>query len=49
MIKSGQTRLTKPGVRGPEFALHVIDDSFSRSHALGMADINARFFKGSDL
>lgn len=30
----------RPGADGPEFVRHVIDDSFSQSHALVMADIN---------
>lgn len=30
----------KPGPSGPEFTQHVIDDSFSQSHALVMADLN---------
>jgi len=30
----------KKGANGPEFTQHVIDDSFSQSHSLVMADIN---------
>lgn len=30
----------RKGAAGPEFVQHVIDDSFSQSHALALADIN---------
>lgn len=30
----------KPGAAGPEFVQHVIDDTFSQSHALVMVDLN---------